>query len=179
MNRVMIFGGSGSGKSTLARRVGDILDLPVVHIDPIYWLPGWVLRPPDEVTQMIRDVMSGPRWVFEGNHSATLQERTERADVIIYLDMPVWLRLWRFTRRSWAYRGRSRPDMAEGCPERWDPAFVWHYIVRYGARRRPAALAVLARCEADGRRVVHLQSRRAVRLFLDDLRAGRYEARYD
>ncbi len=44
MQRIAILGCSGGGKSTLARALGEALDLPVVHLDQLYWLPGWVER---------------------------------------------------------------------------------------------------------------------------------------
>lgn len=173
MRRIMIFGGSGSGKSTLAQQIGAVLGLPVVHIDRIYWLPGWEMRAPEDVIKMIRAEIAAPEWIFEGNHSKTLDERAALADLIIYLDMPLRLRLWRFTKRWWTYRGQTRPDMTEGCNERWDPVFVRDFIWRHRRDKRPQALAHLDRWRSEGRRVVHLQSPRAVRLFLDDLREGR------
>ncbi|CAN5686044.1 hypothetical protein BH24CHL4_BH24CHL4_24990 [soil metagenome] len=41
MQRVTIVGSAGLGKSTLARRLGTLLDLPVAHLDTLYWQPGW------------------------------------------------------------------------------------------------------------------------------------------
>ena len=45
MKRVMIVGQPGAGKSTIARQIGQRTGLPVVHIDKIHWMPGWVERP--------------------------------------------------------------------------------------------------------------------------------------
>ena len=40
--RWLILGSGGAGKSTFARRLGALLDLPVIHLDRHYWNPGWV-----------------------------------------------------------------------------------------------------------------------------------------
>ena len=41
MERILIIGCGGAGKSTLARRLGEKTGLPVVHLDKLYWRPGW------------------------------------------------------------------------------------------------------------------------------------------
>ncbi|MEJ1933397.1 AAA family ATPase, partial [Nostoc sp. NIES-2111] len=54
------------------------------------------------------------------------------ADTVIFLDFPRLLCLFRVIQRRWQYVGKSRPDMASGCPERltWDfLKYVWTYPV--------------------------------------------------
>ena len=140
--RAMIVGGPGSGKSTLARRLGEITGLPVYHMDLIHWLPGWTERPREEKDAMARAVEAGERWIFEGGHSRTYDTRAARADAIVWLDLPVVLRLRRVVRRWAVYRGKTRPDLPPDCPEHLDPAFL-RYIVSSNrrVRRRNAALA--------------------------------------
>jgi adenylate kinase family enzyme len=67
-------------------------------------------------------------WLIEGNYGSTLAPRLERADTVIYLDFPIRLCLARLIRRIATHRGQSRPDMPEGCPERFDLAFFWYVI---------------------------------------------------
>ena len=43
--KIAILGTSGSGKSTLAKRLGETYGLPVLHMDTVQFLPGWVERP--------------------------------------------------------------------------------------------------------------------------------------
>lgn len=130
MKRIMIVGGPGSGKSTLALRLAACLQRPVVHMDQIYWTPGWIERSPAEVDRMALAAAEAPEWVFDGNCSRIWDRRAERAQMIIALDFPRHLRLRRVLWRSVRHFGRSRPDMAPGCPERIDAAFLrfcWNY----------------------------------------------------
>ena len=117
MRRVMIVGQPGSGKSWLARQIGARLGLPVHHMDHIHWLPGWVERSIPDKQALCAGIEAQEDWVFEGNFSPTVAHRIARADQVIWLDMPVALRLWRVTRRKLGTLGRARPDMAPGCPE--------------------------------------------------------------
>ena len=167
MQRVMIVGQPGSGKSTLARALGARTGLPVVHIDHIHWNAGWVERSVAEKDRMCAEVEAREDWIFEGGHSRTYANRAARADLLIWLDMPLGLRLWRVTRRSLVGLGQTRADLPDGCPEKLTnlPAF-WRFIwrTRHSARARMARLMVEAR---PGLRVEHLRSPREVARFLD------------
>ncbi|MBO0664158.1 DNA topology modulation protein FlaR [Jiella sp. MQZ9-1] len=133
---VMVVGSPGSGKSTLARVIGDRFALRVIHFDQLYWLPGWRSREngtlPDLVTAAIRD----DGWVFDGNNSRTMALRAEKADTLIWLDLPRGLCFRRVLMRIARDHGRVRRDMAEGCPERFDPAFL-RWVWSFSRHSRP------------------------------------------
>ena len=137
MQRIMIIGGSGSGKSTLARAIGGLTGLPVVHIDPMYWAPGWVAWPPEQTRALSLAAAAGQAWVFEGNNTETMDARAERADLIIFLDISRGVRLCAVIGRSLRHFGRTRPDMSEGCPERFDFGFMREFVWSYDRRSRP------------------------------------------
>jgi adenylate kinase family enzyme len=164
MKRVAIIGSGGSGKSTLARRLGSALALPVIHLDALYWKPGWVETPWEEWARIQEEVVGRDRWVIDGNYGGTIDIRLEAADTIVFLDLPRSLCLWNIVKRRLRYAGRSRPDMGAGCEERLTWAFV-RWVWDYPATRRPGILRTLARY-APGRRVVRLRSGREIDEFL-------------
>jgi adenylate kinase family enzyme len=142
MERVLIIGPCGAGKSTLASLLGARLRLPVFHMDQLNWKPGWVEGGKDEIRRQLVDIVAGDRWLIDGNYGGTLAERLQRADAVVYLDFPISLCLARVLRRIWTYRGRSRPDMTEGCPERLDFAFLL-YLIQWNGGPRPRTEAKL------------------------------------
>jgi adenylate kinase family enzyme len=158
MNRIMIVGQPGSGKSTLAAALGQCTSLPVIHIDKIHWQAGWVERSRAEKTRLCLEVEQRSEWIFEGGHSATLPNRVSRADMLIWLDLPVGLRLWRVLRRAIIGLGETRPDMADGCPERVSSLpefFQYIWTTRNSGREAIRRLIDHAPAECE---IVHLRS---------------------
>lgn len=167
MERILIIGAGGAGKSTLARQLGSLLGLEVIHLDALYWQPGWVETTKTEWQATIRQLIQRPRWVMDGNYGGTLDLRMARADTVIFLDLSRWHCLWRIGRRRWQYAGKTRPDMAAACPEKLDWGFV-HWVWSYRERRRPLILEKLAQLRPDQTAIV-LESPAAVNQFLQTL----------
>ena len=170
MRRVMIVGGSGSGKSTLAREIGARAGLPVVHMDALFWEPGWVEADEQVFKQRVARAVAGDAWVMDGNYSRTWPSRLDRADTVIFLDLPTRLRVWRVVQRTIQNYGRGRPDLGEDCPERFDMGFLFGWVMGYRRRARHKALSLMADDGPAGHTMRHhLTSPRAVRRFLQAL----------
>jgi hypothetical protein len=93
-----------------------------------------------------------------------------RADMVIWLDRPVELRLWRVVKRAVLWRGQRRPDMPEGCVERLGPETLpfWHYIWRTRRTGRQGIARLMARVPGE-KRAVHLRSNAEVAAFLNGI----------
>jgi len=167
MQRVAIVGCSGGGKSTLARALGEHLGLPVVHLDTLFWKPGWVESPLDEFRPRVEAAAGEDRWVIEGNFTSASALRFARADTVVWIEPPVPLCLWRAIRRVLFNYGRTRADLAPGCPERFDLAF-YRYIWSWNRVTRPKMERALAEF-APGARLVRLPSDAAKQRFMASL----------
>ncbi|HET9426121.1 MAG TPA: DNA topology modulation protein [Gemmatimonadaceae bacterium] len=168
MKRILIIGSGGAGKSTFARELGALLGLPVIHLDQLYWKPGWEKPEKAEWARIVDRVTAQHEWVMDGNFGGTLPQRLKRADTVILLDISRWICLWRVARRFVRYRGRQRPDMTPGCHERFDREFI-RWIWNYPSKSRPAKLALLSASGPD-QRVVILTSTGDIRRFLEETR---------
>jgi adenylate kinase family enzyme len=165
VKRVAIIGAGGAGKSTVATALGARTGLPVIHLDRLYWRPGWVPTPDDEWNEIHAGLLAGDRWIIDGNYGGEMEPRIVAADTVIFLDLNRWVCLLGALQRQWRWRRGGRPDAAPGLRERIDLKFLW-WIFRYNDTRRPAVLARLAKA-APTTRVIRLRSRREAREFLD------------
>jgi adenylate kinase family enzyme len=166
VRRILILGNAGSGKSTLARALGEMLELPVLHLDTIFWKPGWVQSSHKEFDAKLAAFLEHDAWVIDGNNSRTTPLRFGLADAVIVLDLPVWISLYRVLKRHFQYRGRSRPDVTEGCNEKIDLEFLQWILIRYPKRNRPKNLALLEQARAMGTQAVVLRSSSDMKAFL-------------
>jgi len=129
-SRIMILGSAGSGKSTLATQLSKITGVQVIHLDRFFWNPGWVQTPGDEMDEKVLNAASQDSWIIDGNYFRTLDIRLQRASCVIFIDFNKYLCLYRIIKRRFQNRGKTRHDMAEGCPEKLDMPFlkwVWNY----------------------------------------------------
>src|SRR5690242_2688376 len=124
VRRILIIGSSGAGKSTLGRLLAGRLGLPLLSLDALHWRPGWTEPPEAEWRAIVAAAVAGEAWIVEGNYAGTLGLRLPRADTVIWLDYPRHVCLYRVLKRILLWRGRVRPDMAPGCPEKLDGAFL-------------------------------------------------------
>lgn len=169
MQRIVILGNAGSGKSTLAREIAKRLDLPVVHLDRLFWEPDWVEANTDIFRERVRQAVAGDAWICEGNYSSkTFALRLPRADLILWLDTPRTTCLRRVIVRS--VLNRPRADLPAGCTEKLNKEFlkflgyVWNFdqINRPGIEAARQAIGPLIP-------VIHLRTAQQISDFLRGL----------
>ena len=166
MERILIIGCGGAGKSTLAQQLGEKTGLPVVHLDKLFWHPGWVESAKDEIDAKIRAKMAKPQWIMDGNYNRTLPERVKHCDTIIYLDFSRIACLMGVMKRVITTYGTVRPDMGEGCPERFDLDFL-KWVWNYNRDKRERNYKLLN--EANHAQTIVLKNRRMVKRFLKSI----------
>lgn len=166
MQRVAIVGPGGAGKSTFARALGELTNLPVIHLDHLFWRPGWIESPREEWRRRQSELFSGDRWIADGNYGGTFDERFSRADTVIVVTRTRLACVASAIGRSAKHHGK--PLQAEGCPERFQLAF-YRWIWNYDRDSRPRLDAALSR--HGHLNVVRLTSRRSIRKFLEQTAA--------
>ena len=110
--------------------------------------------------------LSMDRWIIDGNYSRTMEARLSRCDTVIYLDFSRWVCLLGMCQRVLGNYGQVRPDMSDGCPERFDPEFV-KWIWNFNKNNRVQNDTYLAK--AKHAKAVVLKNRREVQKFLETI----------
>jgi adenylate kinase family enzyme len=165
VKRVAVIGSGGAGKSIFSRELGRRTGLPVIHLDRLFWKPGWVETPDDEWAAIQRDLVKDDRWIMDGNYGGTMGIRLAAADTIVYLDLPRLLCIWNVVRRRFSSARRGRPDMADGLQDKLELSFL-RWIWNFPKNRRPVILASLATVPPTTQ-VHRFTNRRQAQEFLD------------
>ncbi|MBC2890384.1 DNA topology modulation protein FlaR [Gordonibacter massiliensis (ex Traore et al. 2017)] len=168
--KIAVIGYSGAGKSTLARQLGEAFGAPVLHLDAVGWSAGWRLRDVDEARSIVAAFLGAhDGWVVEGNwRKLDRGRRYAEADVVVMLDFPRARCLWRAWRRHRSNQGAEREDMAAGCPEKFDLAFV-RWILHDGRTRSERDRYERVAADFPDKMVV-LKNPRDVAAFLESMR---------
>jgi adenylate kinase family enzyme len=161
-----------SGKSTLARALADRLGLPYIELDALYWGPGWSQPDAEDFRGRVEPFVRADAWVVDGNYSSKLGDLVlQRADTLVWLDLPLARILWRVWKRTIG-RIVSQAELWSGNRETWrnaffmrDSLFLWAVKTHRRFRRRLPVR--LARDEYAHIRLVRLRSPREIRRWLE------------
>jgi len=110
---------SGSGKTTLGRVIADRLGVPFTELDSIFHQPGWRPLPEPEFRNRVAAKVAGESWVIDGNYSAVRDLVWDRADTVVWFDLPrrtvmiriIWRTLRRAVTRAELWNGNREPPL--------------------------------------------------------------------
>jgi adenylate kinase family enzyme len=167
VHRVLVVGASGSGKTTVAAELATCLGVPHVELDALHHGPNWSEPDLDEFRARVLAAVEAQGWVCDGLYESKLGTALfERADTVVWLDLPLLVllsRLWRRTRDRIA----NDVELWSGNKDSWRNAFVgreslfvWT-VRRYGHLHRELP-RILAAPELSHLDVVRLRSEEEV-----------------
>lgn len=163
VRRIVIVGASGCGKTTLGKQLSEILNLPLCDLDELSWLPGWALRDRKEERADVERVTQQEKWIVVGNYSRHRDITWYRADLIIWLDLPLYTCLWRGLRRALENILYKTPICNGNYdsftrPFSWDNRSIVHWIWTTHSTKRERYQRILV-AEKDDRLPPHYHLR--------------------
>ncbi|WP_437750419.1 DNA topology modulation protein [Staphylococcus shinii] len=168
MSKIIVIGSSGSGKSTLSIELSHILEIPVYHLDKLFWKPNWVMTTKDEQFKIQNSLLDKNEWIIDGNYTGILEERLLSADTIIFLNLPRRICYYRVFKRLLKNFGKTRIDMGKDCKERINLTFL-KYIWNYPKYRKPFLLKKFRKLENE-KKIFVLNSKKEIKEFKIQLR---------
>src|SRR6185503_1493018 len=92
---------SGSGKTTLGRELARRLDVPFHELDALHHGPDWTEATADELRARVEPLVAEDAWVLDGAYRGKLGDLVlERAELVVWLDLPLRIWLPRLLRRT-------------------------------------------------------------------------------
>jgi adenylate kinase family enzyme len=166
--RILVAGTSGSGKTTLAVRIAAMVGAPHTEIDALYHGPGWTPR--ESFLREVSAFTTEPRWVTEWQYDTARPLLLQRADLLVWLDLPQSLVMRRVVRRTAQRRlrgtvlwnGNHEPSLSSFFT---DPDHIvrWAWRTRHATAERVSD-AVVSRADLP---VVRLRSQPEVDRWVD------------
>ena len=167
MKRIHIIGPGGSGKTTLAADLAAALSLPHIELDAVHWQKNCQEPPGDIFREKVARALSGDAWVTDGNYSKVRDLVWHRAELVVWLDFPLYITLPRLLKRTiqriftrellW---GTNRETFREAFFSK-DSLFI--YVIKAHQRHRTRNISLMDSPEYQSIQFVILRSPRQVR----------------
>jgi adenylate kinase family enzyme len=138
----VIASASGNGKTTFGSELAERLAVPFVELDALHHGPNWTEATPDELRARVEPLVETDAWVVDGAYRNKLGDLVlERAELVVWLDLPVhvWLpRLVKRTVRRLVRREELWNGNRETLRDQLTPStsVVYHALHDYRSRRR-------------------------------------------
>jgi len=178
MRKIALFGPTATGKTTLARRLSAESGYLHTDLDDLLFTPDGPLSL-EEFRRQAAEVTSGDEWIVEGNFSKLADVVWHRAEVLVWLDFPLPLIVYRIVRRS-LRQLTGREDSAQARRLTWSKAFfdrrsLLRTAIRKYRNNRPRYALQVSETAALGVDVIRLRRPREVERWTSGLREANRE----
>lgn len=165
--KIAVIGNACGGKTRLSRRLSELYQIPVTHVDSFQFLPGMKLRDLQETRNWLKSACELDEWIVDGYGPLdVLEDRLRVAEAIVFIDLPLRIHYWWACKRVLQNFFRRRSELPVGCSElnREHILKLFKTIHRIHYKMRPEMLRILARPEFLNK-TFQLKSKSAVNQF--------------
>lgn len=141
MKKIIVIGCSGSGKSTFSKVLHNITNIPLYHLDMMYWNTDRTTVEQSVFLNRLSNILNKSQWLIDGNYQSTLELRIQVCDTVIFLDYPVDVCLKGITER----RGKPRSDMPWIESESEEDTQFIEFVKNYNSHSRPQVISLISK----------------------------------
>ena len=136
MKKVIVIGCPGSGKSTFSRALHRITNIPLFHLDMMYWNADKTIVEKSVFLERLKNAIQKDEWIIDGNYASTIELRLQACDTVIFLDYPLEVCLAGISER----KGKERADMPWVESENEDDEEFMELVRNYNSKNRPEVM---------------------------------------
>ncbi|MBE6962473.1 MAG: adenylate kinase [Ruminococcaceae bacterium] len=140
MKKIIVIGCPGSGKSTFSKSLHKITNIPLYHLDMLFWNADKTTVGKSVFLDRLLKIIENSEWIIDGNYGSTMELRMQKCDTVIFLDYPLDVCLNGIQDR----KGKPRSDMPWIESDEDDAEFV-EFIKNYNSQSRPKVIELLKR----------------------------------
>ena len=107
MKKVIVIGCPGSGKSEFSKKLHKITQIPLFHLDMIYWNKDKTTLEKSVFYEKLGEILKSDKWIIDGNYASTMEMRMKECDTVVFLDYPTEVCLEGIKSR----KGKERSDI--------------------------------------------------------------------
>jgi adenylate kinase family enzyme len=122
VRRISVVGTSGSGKTTVARAISQALGVPHLELDGVFHQPNWQPLETELFRARVAEFVAGDGWVVDGNYSKVQDLVWQRADTVVWIDLPRHRVMRQLVPRTFR-RMVTRQQLWNGNAESWRDVF--------------------------------------------------------
>jgi adenylate kinase family enzyme len=172
--RVLVVGPAGSGKTTVAAELARRAGLPFHQLDHLLLAEEWQQLPAAEARAVVSSLVALETWIIDGNYARVRDLAWRRADLVVWLDLPLLTTLPRLFLRT-IRRLLTREDLGSGNQESFRRLLSRKSILVWAARSHARLRAEYERAltvYGNDVCVIRLRSRRALRAWISRTRSA-------
>ena len=160
--KIIVIGPSGAGKSYFSKQLANITNLPLYHLDNLFWKQDKTHITREEFDEKLFELLKQDKWIIDGDYSRTYELRIKSADTIFFLDFPLEDALKGVEQRI----GKPRDDIP-WKEDSFDPEFK-QWIIDWYKNTQPWVNHLIDKYK-DLKQIVVFKSRKEMNLFLNEL----------
>jgi adenylate kinase family enzyme len=141
MKKIIVIGCTGSGKSTFSKTLHTKTNIPLYHLDMLYWNADRTIVDKTIFYEKQFSIIQTDEWIIDGNYGSTMELRIQSCDTIFFLDYPLEICLDGIKTR----RGKPRSDMPWSEKSDEEDFEFLDFVKNYHLKNRPQVIELLDR----------------------------------